>query len=301
MTLFKPMLAAVADLDKITYPILASHKLDGIRCIVRDGKPMSRSMKEIPNRFVQQMFAALPRECEGFDGELIVGDPTAKDCYQKTVSGVMSEDGEPDFRFYVFDIVAKGSVTFEARLFNAYLKHNTCKADWIVLHAHWQIDNRQELDIIEHRALIEGYEGLILRDPNGLYKQGRSTIKQGGMLKVKRFQDAEAVIIGFEELQHNDNEAFKDELGHTKRSSHQENKVAMNTLGALVVSPSKDQPFYGVSFKLGTGFDQALRKKIWDDRDQYVGKLVKYKYFDVGVKDAPRHPVFLGFRDPIDI
>ena len=301
MTAFKPMLAAVADLDKITYPILASHKLDGIRCIVRDGKPMSRSMKEIPNRFVRQVFASLPREYEGFDGELIVGDPTAKDCYQKTVSGVMSEDGEPDFRFYVFDVVAEGSVTFETRLFNIYLKYNTCKADWVVFHPHWEIVNRPDLDDFEQRALADGYEGLILRDPNGLYKQGRSTVKQGGMLKVKRFQDAEAVIIDFEELQHNDNEAFKDELGLTKRSSHQENKVAMDTLGALVVVGRDTDPFPNIAFKLGTGFDQALRKKIWDERDQYVGKLVKYKYFDVGVKDAPRHPVFLGFRDRIDI
>jgi DNA ligase-1 len=36
------------------------------------------------------------------------------------------------------------------------------------------------------------------------------------------------------------------------------------------------------------------------ERNGAIGKLVKYKYFAIGVKDAPRHPVFLGFRSKLD-
>jgi len=33
----------------------------------------------------------------------------------------------------------------------------------------------------------------------------------------------------------------------------------------------------------------------------FIGKILKYKYFDIGVKDAPRHPVFLGMRPKSDM
>ena len=45
----------------------------------------------------------------------------------------------------------------------------------------------------------------------------------------------------------------------------------------------------------------ALRKQLWEIRDTLIGKMVKYKYFNIGVKVAPRLPVFLGFRDSSDL
>ena len=89
MTLFKPMLATDAVLEKLRFPLLASPKLDGVRAIVRDGVVYSRSNKPIPNVFVQETFKGLDHA----DGELIVGLPTAKDCMQATMSGVMSKNG----------------------------------------------------------------------------------------------------------------------------------------------------------------------------------------------------------------
>ena len=135
-----------------------------------------------------------------------------------------------------------------------------------------------------------------MRDPNGLYKQGRSTLKQGWLLKVKRFLDAEAVVVGLVEKMHNNNEATLDERGYTKRSSHKENKVLANTLGALTVYSGE----FG-EFDIGTGLDDNLRQLIWNNKGDYVGKLVKFKYFPIGIKDKPRLPVFLGFRHEDDI
>lgn len=102
----KPMLAVDAP-TKISFPMLASPKLDGIRCTVWGGEAFSRSLKPIPNAFVTETIraAALPYV---LDGELVVGPAQAKDVYRRTVSGVMSRDGEPDFTFWVFDIVRQG-------------------------------------------------------------------------------------------------------------------------------------------------------------------------------------------------
>ena len=52
---FKPMLLPreTPDLDKLQYPIIASAKLDGIRCLIKDGVALSRTLKPIPNKSIQ--------------------------------------------------------------------------------------------------------------------------------------------------------------------------------------------------------------------------------------------------------
>jgi DNA ligase-1 len=89
-------------------------------------------------------------------------------------------------------------------------------------------------------------------------------------------------------------------LGYSERTSHKENLVPMNTLGALTASGKFGD---GAKYKIriGTGFSSELRKEIWENREKYLGKLVKFKYFPGGVKEAPRFPVFLGFREQFDI
>ena len=54
-------------------------------------------------------------------------------------------------------------------------------------------------------------------------------------------------------------------------------------------------------FSIGTGFTDAERQHIWDNQNKYLGALVKFKYFPVGGYEAPRHPVFAGFRDRRDV
>jgi len=99
MSQFKPMLAGTADLEKLRLPLLGSPKLDGIRAIVIDGVVVSRNLKPIPNRRIQAIFGK--NFLNGLDGELIVGDPTAKDAFRQTSSGVMSIEGDPDAMFHV--------------------------------------------------------------------------------------------------------------------------------------------------------------------------------------------------------
>jgi DNA ligase-1 len=144
---------------------------------------------------------------------------------------------------------------------------------------------------LEAEMLEQGYEGLILRDGHAPYKMGRSTVKEGYLLKLKRFTDAEFEVIGFEERMHNANEASTNELGRTKRSSCMAGLEGRGDLGALVVRRAG-----GLVFNVGTGLNDADRQEIWNHQDKYLGQMAKVKYFAIGMKDAPRHPVFLGWR-----
>jgi len=122
------------------------------------------------------------------------------------------------------------------------------------------------------------------------------------LLKLKRFEDCEAVVMSTYELMHNDNEAFTNELGRTARSSAKDGKVGMDSLGGFTVRGLGD-PYDGVEFDVanGTGMTQLLRKQLWADRESLVGRIMKVKYFPTGGKDRPRHPLWLGWRDKRDM
>lgn len=288
----KPMLAAATDGLNLAYPLMLSPKLDGVRCLIVDGVAMSRSLKPIPNQRIQRLFGH--QALNGLDGELIVGNPSGEGVYQRTVSGVMGRSGSPDVKLMVFDDFL-WPASFTERLDRAQQRIGrveTCEAV-----THHVVDHEDDLLAHEQRYLMLGYEGVMIRSLAGPYKHGRSTLKEGWLLKLKRFADAEAEILGCQELMHNANAATTNELGHQERSSKKAGLVGMNTLGALQVRDVKT----GVAFDLGTGFTAEVRKNLWLLRKTLPGKLVKYKYQPVGVKDKPRFPVFLGFRDPADM
>jgi DNA ligase-1 len=284
MSKFKPMLAGKVE-GAVRFPVLASAKLDGVRCIIIDGVAMSRSLKPIPNAYVQKKIGL--KKYNGLDGELIVGPPGAPDAYRKTVSAVMSEDGEPNFTFRIFDnyLVSGG---FSDR-FETLYKHEGAH---VTVVKHRLIQDSEELDAYEAKMLEQGMEGVMIRDPRGPYKFGRSSTREGYLLKLKRFEDSEAEIIGVEELMHNANEAKTNALGHTERSSHKANLVGMGVMGALNVRDLKT----GVEFSIGTGFDAKDRAAKWK-----LGTIVKYKFFAGGSKDRPRFPVYVGIRDKRDM
>lgn len=309
----KPMLAAAVTGERLTYPVLASPKLDGVRCVVLGGVVLSRSLKPIPNRHIQRVLGH--PSYEGLDGELIVGPVNAADVFRTTSSAVMSIEGEPEFTFHVFDDMLHDGL-FSARLSSA---RRRASRRVVKVVSHTLILDRDQLDEYESRMLAEGYEGVILRDPAGWYKHGRSTEREGLMLKLKRFIDAEAVIIGAEPLMHNSNEAELNELGQLRRSHRRGGLIARPELGALVVVDLVTR----AQFKIGTGFDATTRASLWADYrsdlqsnislarmtpdklqaspGRLLGRLAKYKSLPVGVKDRPRHPVFLGLRDARDL
>src|SRR3954463_13358332 len=79
----EPMLAGKVDLKKLRFPVLTSPKLDGVRCIIQGGVALARSLKPIPNVNVQKALKGLP---DGIDGELIMGEPTARDAEGRSIA-----------------------------------------------------------------------------------------------------------------------------------------------------------------------------------------------------------------------
>lgn len=289
----KPLLAAtITDIEAIKYPVMASPKLDGIRCLIGSDGPVSRTYKPIPNRYIQQVLSR--PELRGLDGELMLAGVHAS--FRDVTSAVMSEDGEPDFMFWVFDSYAKccRDQPYIDRLMTAQQTVEEAKAAHVGNLPHERVESPTQLAELEAAYVKGGCEGLMVRSLNGAYKAGRSTVRDGILGKIKRFHDAEAVCIGVVEQLHNMNAARVDALGHTERSSHKAGKVPAGTLGALKVRTPD-----GRVFNIGTGFSDTARKALW--HEQPIGKLVKYKAMDFSDYGLPRHPVFLGFRDAIDV
>jgi len=290
---FQPMLASpVKTPNMIRFPVFLSEKLDGIRAETIDGKLVSRRLKAIPNNHVRNALESL--RINDLDGELIVGPPNLESTLYATSSAVMSRDGTPDFKFYVFDIIKKG-IPFKDR----YAPLVELVDRFPIIHVVTQtlVHNLAELEAYEELTVGNGYEGIMIRGINSPYKFGRSTEGEGWLLKLKRTVEEEAVVVGFEERHHNANTATKDAFGHSKRSSHQANLVPMGTLGALVCK----SPLYKDEIRVGTGFDDRLRKEIWGNQKKYLGKIVKYRRQKSGGKDKPRHAAFRAWRSTIDI
>lgn len=287
---FKPMLAEHVDLTKLTYPKYVSPKLDGVRAIVKDGIVYSRKLKPIPNEYVQELFGR--DRYNGLDGELIVGSPTHPKCFSNTTSGVMSKEGEPEVSFYIFDYIDQ-TRPFRYR-FEDLLKFQ--QDDNIVIVPQSEVVNEEELLLWENKYLTQGYEGLMLRDMDSPYKFGRSTVREQYLLKMKRYQDSEAIVLSMLPLLHNTNEATVNEIGKKHRSNHKAGMVEEDTLGTLVVRDIKTQQ----EFNIGTGFSDDERKYYWYHKEELLGKQIKYKYFGYGNVEKPRHPTFIGIRDEKD-
>jgi ATP-dependent DNA ligase len=287
---FKPMLADPVELDILKYPVIVSPKLDGVRATFVNGRLLTRNLKPIPNKAVDEAFCS-PAP---LDGELIVGDPGSKSCFRDTMKVVSAHNADiKELRFHVFDMV--GAEDFSTRYMKAMEVVKDSKR--LIQVPHCLVHNANELLILEEDTLEQGFEGLMIRDPKGKYKFGRSTAREGGLLKLKRKSTSEAIVIGFVEQMHNANEAKVDNLGYTERSSHQANLIPMGTLGALQVRDVTS----GVEFNIGTGFTFADRDEVWKNQPNYLGATCSYEFLPVGVKDKPRHPAFLGWRMKVDL
>jgi DNA ligase 1 len=292
---FKPMLSADAsavDLEALNYPLLVSPKLDGVRCILWEGVAYSRNAKPIRNKFVQ----AWAVDKHNMDGELIVGSATEGEVLGRTQSGVMSVEGEPDFTFHLFDAIERYTPKFAESLTRVHEEHSD--TDRVVGVAHDRVHNARELTALENMYLADGYEGVMLRSPDGPYKHGRGTLREGYLMKLKRFTDGEAIVVALEEAEENTNVATKDELNRTKRSTAKAGKVGKGMVGTIVVHDKK----WG-ELRLAPG-TMTHAERIWhwecrNDQDSatLLGKVVHWRCFGYGLKDKPRFPRFYGIRE----
>ena len=286
--MIRPMLSSSldrVDLASLRYPLVVSPKLDGLRCIIWEGVAYSRTWKPFRNRFLQSW----AKNYHNMDGELIVGSPTEGLVLERT-KALTAFEGEPDFKFHWFDTPARIGVGFLAGYSDMNLSITT-EDERIEVVPHYEVTCSHEMLVHEQEWLDQGYEGLMARDPNGPYKNGRSTLREGYLMKLKRFTDGEGVVRSIHEGQTNLNTLQKNELGYAKRSTDADGMVGSGILGFIILEDG-DRVAPGI-------MTHAERAHFLANPQEIVGKTIHWRSFGYGVKDKPRFRRYYGIREDV--
>lgn len=237
-----------------------SEKLDGVRGYWDGQQLLTRQGYRIdaPDWFI----APLPKQ--SLDGELWIGRGQFD-----TVSGLIRsgagggnkgrDNRWRQVKFMLFDLPqAPGAFSQRLRRLRGIV--DEVDRDWVQMVPQRQMASDTALMAWLDRVVAGGGEGLMLHHVDAIYKQGRST----DLLKLKQWQDAEAMVIGYQP-------------GKGKYAG---------MLGSLLVETAE-----GVRFKLGSGFSDAQRKN-----PPAIGRQVTYKYTGVSARGVPRFASFMRVR-----
>lgn len=266
------------DYSKLRYPKLVSTKLDGLRGGIWEGVAMSINWKPFRNRFLQKW----ADQYHDLDGEFVVGSLTEGLVLERS-KAITAFDGEPDFSFNVFDVIDSRE-PFVARLKAASVHDGDPRINVV---QHYLVRSPAEALRYEELFLEQGFEGMMIRDPAGPRKEGRSTLREEWLIKVKRFEDGEGIVASVEQGYRNDNVQTRDELGRAHRSHHKDNLVLSGMVGALWLDDGH---------KVAPGImTHAQRKYFWENPNQILGRKIHWRKFGYGEKDRPRHRRFYGF------
>jgi DNA ligase-1 len=301
MTIKKPLLAEDADINKIKFPVMVQCKIDGVRAIYLE-KFSGRSLKGFPNKFTFNKYN--DPIFKGFDGELIVGsNPVEDDLCNKCTSAFNSHEGEPESTWYIFDYITDETKDlpyvdrFEIA-FNRVIELQKHGYNIKLIPHELICNNLEELLEFETMVLELGFEGICIRKLDGKYKQGRSTINSGELLRIKRQADLDAIIVSIIEAKSNKNEAKINELGLTERSSHMDNLVPKGMVASFICIDKISEKQITVGAGKLKHNDRIL---IWENKNQYIGKTLKYRCFKYNEKDLPRFPRWIAWREDFDI
>lgn len=309
-SIFAPILAPneSPNLDELKYPLLASEKLDGIRCIFYKGQILSRSLKPIVNKQLKEKFEALRKFSEVneliLDGEIY----SPKLTFQQITSYVMTQDlhqpkvgtssgyrNIPDhLKFYCFDCLGNNGKDewFEIRLDYAESLISFYQ-DVATVVNHVEVKSAKDINDLFMQSLERGCEGLILRDPQGKYKFGRGTLKEGIIYKVKPFVTFDAQITDVVQSTEVREGAEKkiNELGRSVTSKKKDDRVLIEKASAFWVL------YDGKPLKVVLAMTDEEKEAVWASRAKQIGKWIEFKGMLVGAKDLPRHPVMLRYRE----
>ncbi|RYY79191.1 MAG: DNA ligase [Comamonadaceae bacterium] len=193
------------------------------------------------------------------DGELWAG----RGRFEFTVSTVRRQQPEDkdwrEVRFMVFDLPAHAG-TFDERLKALQRLLPLPAAPWLVLVPQQPATTHDALMALRDKTMKLGGEGLMLHRGASLYRAERN----GDLLKVKPYQDAEAVVIG-----------------HTPGQGRNAGR-----LGALQVRAAD-----GRTFRLGSGLTDAQRRD-----PPPIGATVTYRYDGLNASGLPRFARFMRQR-----
>ena len=233
-----------------------SEKLDGVRARWDGETLVSRGGNRFnaPAWFTED-FPRVP-----LDGELWMGRGTFERLSGAVRRKIPNDAEWRTIRFMVFDLPASPA-PFDRRLQRLRVMFETIESPRIALVEQFRVADHDALMETLSRVVDSGGEGLMLHRGGAFYTAGRTD----DLLKVKRFDDAEAVVVG-----------------------HLPGKGRLaGMLGALLVEMPD-----GRRFRLGTGFSDQERRE-----PPPLGATVTYKYFGKTRNGVPRFASFLRIRD----
>ena len=250
-----------------------SEKYDGQRgiWIAKEAIMYSRNGNEIliPTWFKQLL---VDSNAPDLDGELYLGPGN----FERT--GIfrkkkVDEKSWLSVSFLIFDLPSSDCVFYD-RLTSLIEVIKTIRCNWeekrecpIKLVRQVKLDSVSDIQSHFDRIVSSGGEGVILKDPNGYYENGK---RCNTMLKYKKQYDAEATIVGYK-------------MGTGKYTC---------MLGAFVVNDLLNGKTFNVS-----GMSDAVRISYFDTHP--IGTIITYCYYERSSTGKPRHPVYKGIRTDV--
>ena len=311
----KPCLAQDVNEDNLYLPLIASCKIDGVFTLIQNGKALARSLKPHENKYITEFYSN--PLFEGLRGELIAGDdPTAEGLIRETSSVTRRIEGESETTLFVFDYVTEDSKDLPYMVRLELAKNKVEDLNFLYGYNNFKIipyewcRSIEEYTCLKEESMNQSYEGVILRDPNLPHKEGRSSTKKIHLWRWKPWLDAEIKVTGLTEGQSNQNIATTNELGKTKRSTHKENMQPNSQVGSIQGILLKDLvDCFGKVIKeegeqvtISPGEMTAKEKKFYFENPQeIVGKIAKFKYFAYSLKDTGRFMSFVCIRSERDM
>lgn len=294
----------------LTYPLLASFKLDGFRCEFFEGQMRTASLKPFNNIHINNKFKPIVNfvKSEPRLNPLLDGEVLAPSFPFNKFSGIFRSDEmelPEDTKFFMFDYVVDDNFEepFEKRI-TRISKIASLFPDLITIVEQKLMNSPEEVVDYYEKALswVEEHEeeehfvcdGLILRSPSGRYKKGRGTLKEGLIFKLKPYETFDEQIIGIEEGTNVDPNAEKtiNELGRSVTSKKLADRIPGGWAKNFVVMHEGKHKL-SVSIKA----TKEMKEYIWNNQEEFIGRMVEYKGLMIGAKSLPRHPVMIRFRD----
>ncbi len=127
-----------------------------------------------------------------------------------------------------------------------------------------------------HKKFTEmGYEGIMIHCDGGPgYEEDKRT---KWLLKYKTFEQEEFICVRVNPMKHEDKD------GHLSAGS------------VLVEDRNR------IRFSATPKWTQKEKKKLWTDREKFVGKYATVTFFSKSDKGIPRFPILIGFRSADDM
>lgn len=309
----KPLRACDTAEDKIKFPCIIMPKIDGVRSVKFTEVLTARTLKKHKNVAITEKYS--DPVFDGLDGEMAADVPTHPDLCRLTMSRTGTIKGSGEITWWIFDCVTDETscLSYLERYQEAYSRVSLIKSlhgdkyDVRIVPA-LIVNNIEQLLVKEAEWLEEGYEGIVGRFVGAQHKNGRATERESWFWRIKRFVEEEAVITGITEAMTNNNEVTINELGNSTRSTHKENKTPKGMLGTMIGEVLKDIYFEdrllftkGQEITISPGSMTETEKiAAFLDPSLVVRKISKFKFFPKGVKDKPRFPNHVVFRDSTD-